>query len=145
MFQEALHGETSYVSNLAQSLSLALEEFYSDLKAVGVSAMTGKGMEEFVEALDASKEEYESEYKAEYDRLKKEKEEAEKVNFLRVYGNSVVNVTIQYFVEVERCSTGQTERRPQRRRRWALQAQVLPHSLHAHGFRGVPNLLAASR
>ena len=89
-FQEALHGETSYVSNLAQSLSLALEEFYSCLKAVGVSAMTGKGMDEFVEAVDASREEYQTEYKAEYDRLKKEKEEAEKVKVFKAKRRSLV-------------------------------------------------------
>ena len=33
-FQSALGGETSYASNLAQSMSLTLDEFYSQLKAV---------------------------------------------------------------------------------------------------------------
>merc|ERR1719244_870066 len=79
-FQEALSHETSYVSNLAQSMSLALDEFYSHLTAVGVSAMTGQGGDKFVEAVRAGREEYNNEYRPEYDRLRREKENAKKQN-----------------------------------------------------------------
>lgn len=79
VFQEALAGETSYVSNLAQSMSLALDEFYSTLRAVGVSAMTGEGVDEFVDAVREGREEYNTEYKPEYERLKQEREKMDLV------------------------------------------------------------------
>ena len=78
VFQEALQAETSYVGNLAQSMSLALDEFYANLRAVGVSAMTGEGLDEFLDKLDEATEEYESDYKVEYERLKIAKLKAEK-------------------------------------------------------------------
>merc|ERR1712004_216804 len=77
-FQEALQTETSYVGNLAQSMSLALDEFYANLRSVGVSAMTGHGMDDFADALVGATEEYESDYKVEYQRLKEAKAKAEK-------------------------------------------------------------------
>ena len=74
-FQAALAGETSYVSNLAQSMSLGLEEFYSQLRAVGVSAMTGEGVDNFLAAVRDGRQEYNTEYRPEYDRLRREREE----------------------------------------------------------------------
>ena len=62
-FQTALAGETSYASNLAQSMSLALDEFYGGLRAVGVSAVTGEGVETFLDKVREGREEYNTEYK----------------------------------------------------------------------------------
>merc|ERR1719447_1285745 len=59
-------------------MSLALDEFYANLRAVGVSAMTGEGLDDFLEKLDEATEEYETDYKVEYERLKASKEKAEK-------------------------------------------------------------------
>lgn len=55
-------GEPTYMNSLMNSMSLVLDEFYKNLKTVGVSSMTGDGIKEFFAAVDASREEYEKEY-----------------------------------------------------------------------------------
>nr|CAG8447022.1 7750_t:CDS:10 [Entrophospora candida] len=65
-FQEALQKDTSYMTSLMNSMCLVLEEFYKHLRVVGVSAMSGSGMDEFFEAVGEAVKEYE-EYVVTYD------------------------------------------------------------------------------
>ncbi|TFJ98086.1 valine--tRNA ligase [Platysternon megacephalum] len=71
IFQDALNQETTYVSNLTRSMSLVLDEFYSSLKVVGVSAVLGTGLDEFFVKVSEAVDEYEREYRPEYERLRK--------------------------------------------------------------------------
>lgn len=57
-FQEALDGQEDYVSGLTRSLSLVLDEFYANLKTVGISSVTGVGMNEFLKVVEEAKQEY---------------------------------------------------------------------------------------
>lgn len=63
VFHAALDSDHSYTSTLTRSLSLVLDEFYKNLKSVGVSAVSGAGMEEFFKAIEVSAEEYMGSYK----------------------------------------------------------------------------------
>jgi len=53
-----------------------LEEFYRHLSVVGVSSMTGQGVEEFFAALEAKRQEFERDYKPELERKQKDRDEA---------------------------------------------------------------------
>lgn len=46
----------------------ALDEFYENLDSVGVSAITGEGMEDLFKAVDKSREDYDKFYKVELDK-----------------------------------------------------------------------------
>eukprot|EP01112_Ceratiomyxa_fruticulosa_P023761 TRINITY_DN924_c0_g1_i1.p1 TRINITY_DN924_c0_g1~~TRINITY_DN924_c0_g1_i1.p1 ORF type:complete len:385 (+),score=88.38 TRINITY_DN924_c0_g1_i1:127-1281(+) len=64
-FQEAIQADTTYMSTLTRSMSLVLEEFYSTIKSVGVSAVSGDGMDEFFATVDEATQEYHQFYKVE--------------------------------------------------------------------------------
>ncbi|KAK6465935.1 hypothetical protein DFJ63DRAFT_282619 [Scheffersomyces coipomensis] len=79
---QELNGEdgtsSGYMSSLVNSMSLMLEEFYSQLDVVGVSAYTGEGFDEFLDAVDNKVDEFNEYYKAERERILKKKEDDEK-------------------------------------------------------------------
>ncbi|KAG8484552.1 hypothetical protein CXB51_023074 [Gossypium anomalum] len=76
-FQAAISSDTTYTSTLTQSLSLSLDEFYKNLRSVGVSAISGAGMNEFFKAIEACAEEYMETYKTDLDKRRAEKQRLE--------------------------------------------------------------------
>ncbi|XP_072436267.1 GPN-loop GTPase 1 isoform X1 [Chiloscyllium punctatum] len=83
-FQDALNQETTFASNLTRSMSLVLDEFYSQLRVnclqiqvVGVSAVDGTGMDGFLQQVADAAAEYETEYRPHYERLRQDLAEAE--------------------------------------------------------------------
>lgn len=69
---------SGYMGSLVNSMSLMLEEFYSQLDMVGVSSFTGEGFDDFLAAVDDKVGEYEEYYKMERERILKAKEDKEK-------------------------------------------------------------------
>ena len=70
-----LGGGSGYMGSLLNSMSLMLEEFYRHLSVVGVSSMTGQGIDEFFQAVGEKAEEFQRDYKPELERRRQEREE----------------------------------------------------------------------
>ena len=87
-FQTALNensGDGDYMGSLMTSMSLVLEEFYNTLDVVSVSALTGQGFDDFLSAVQNKKKEFETDYAAEQERLRKvraDREAAQKADDL---------------------------------------------------------------
>ena len=67
-------GGSGYMGSLLNSMSLVLEEFYNSLSVVGVSSMTGAGIDTFFEAVEGKRQEFDSEYKPELERRRAERD-----------------------------------------------------------------------
>jgi GTPase SAR1 family protein len=65
---------SGYMSSLLHSMSLVLEEFYNHLSVVGVSAMTGDGIDEFFEAVEEKKAEFNRDYKPELEKRRAQRD-----------------------------------------------------------------------
>jgi len=82
-FTEALQQERSYMGSLAQSMALMLEEFYASLTAVGVSALSGEGMDGFFAALDKASAEYWQTYARELEKQREQRRQEEEERLRR--------------------------------------------------------------
>lgn len=69
---------SGYMSSLVNSMSLMLEEFYSQLDVTSCSAYTGEGFDDFLSAVDRKVDEYNEFYLAERERILKQKADDEK-------------------------------------------------------------------
>lgn len=87
-------GGSGYMGSLLNSMSLMLEEFYSHLSMVGVSAMSGAGIDEFFEAVAEKAQEFERDYKPELERRKKQREEEKKENRERELGKLMKDMAV---------------------------------------------------
>jgi GPN-loop GTPase len=79
-FQTALDEDPdhSYASTLTRSMALALDEFYTNLRTVPVSAATGEGVGELLQAIEEASREYEADYATELRATKRARAEQEK-------------------------------------------------------------------
>ncbi|KJH50835.1 Putative ATP binding protein [Dictyocaulus viviparus] len=94
-FDQALEeSRSSFMNDLSRSLSLALDEFYSGLKTVSVSSLTGEGMEEFMKMVADCVEQYKIEYVPLYNRLVEEKMKLNEQERQRKSGNIVENLEV---------------------------------------------------
>jgi len=66
---------SGYMGSLLHSMSLVLEEFYKHLRVVGVSSMTGDGVEDFFDAVKEKKDEFNRDYKPELERRRKQRDD----------------------------------------------------------------------
>lgn len=66
---------SGYMSSLLNSMSLMLEEFYAHLSVVGVSSMTGAGVDDFFAAVAEKADEFRRDYRPELERRRAERDD----------------------------------------------------------------------
>ena len=87
-------GGSGYMGSLLNSMSLMLEEFYSHLRVVAVSSMTGAGVEEFFEAVNEKSEEFNRDYKPELERRRKERDDEKTANREKELGKLMKDMAV---------------------------------------------------
>lgn len=71
-------GGSGYMGSLLNSMSMMLEEFYTHLSVVGVSSMTGHGVDDFFGAVQEKADEFNRDYQPELEKRRHERDEEKK-------------------------------------------------------------------
>ncbi|KAK9467098.1 hypothetical protein V1512DRAFT_261925 [Lipomyces arxii] len=101
-------GGSGYMNSLMNSMSLVLEEFYRHLDVVSVSAYTGAGMDDFLDAVNHKVDEFNSEYKVELERVMKEREDAKAAQKQRDLSKLMKDMGIKESTSVKKEDSAQT-------------------------------------
>ena len=88
-------GGSGYMGSLLNSMSLVLEEFYKNLNVVGVSSVTGHGVEDFFKAVQTKAEEFEREYKPELERQRGVREKQKRESREQELGKLMKNMSME--------------------------------------------------
>ncbi|KAJ8902080.1 hypothetical protein NDN08_006488 [Rhodosorus marinus] len=79
VFDEVLREESTFADSLARSMAIALEEFYKNIHSVGVSAITGEGMDDLFAVIQTAAKEYDESYRPDLEaRTRKRAEEEQR-------------------------------------------------------------------
>jgi hypothetical protein len=69
---------SGYMGSLLNSMSMMLEEFYRHLSVVGVSSMTGHGVDDFFAAVAEKADEFRKDYQPELDKRRQDRDESKR-------------------------------------------------------------------
>jgi len=88
-------GGSGYMGSLLNSMSMMLEEFYAHLSVVGVSSMTGHGVDEFFAAVQEKADEFRRDYQPELEKRRQDREEAKKAARQRELDKMMKGMNVQ--------------------------------------------------
>jgi len=86
---------SGYMGSLLNSMSLVLDEFYKHLKVVGVSALTGQGIDEFFTAVQEKAQEFEADYRPEMERRRAEREKQKEKLQQKQMGKMMADMAVE--------------------------------------------------
>lgn len=95
-------GGSGYMSSLLNSMSLMLEEFYRHLSVVGVSSMTGDGVDDFFAAVEEKRQEFERDYKPELERRRKQRDDMDEKTKANELSRLMKDVNVDEAVKKEK-------------------------------------------
>lgn len=77
-FEKAIGEDMGFRGTLARSMALALSEFYEEVRSVGVSSMTGEGLDVLERLIGEGREEFLNEFLPVVEERKRKRDEAER-------------------------------------------------------------------
>ena len=96
-----LGGGSGYMNSLLNSMSLMLEEFYRHLSVVGVSSMTGTGVDDFFDAVREKAEEFQRDYQPALDKRRSQMNQEKEVQRDKELGKLMKDMNVSESVRLQ--------------------------------------------
>uniref|UniRef100_A0A7S2ZPY7 GPN-loop GTPase n=1 Tax=Rhodosorus marinus TaxID=101924 RepID=A0A7S2ZPY7_9RHOD len=85
VFDEVLREESTFADSLARSMAITLEELYKNIHSVGVSAITGEGMDDLFAVIRTAAKEYHESYRPDLEARTRKRAEEEQTSAEEAY------------------------------------------------------------